>query len=432
VNSPTDSSQRHSNSFLNLIRISILVFDPILFSIRFITMKFGTFSAVAALALAPSVLADETPKPVIAGLCQHSTTIYKTVDIAFTIVTQRPTTTITPTVYVTSYHGNQIVRSTDVETVGTSTRTKQTTTVIPTTVRFDDIYFPMRANINQTTSTISSVRTITASPVTTTLAPSTTTFATPSGFVMAMSALPAASSGAENVARVHARDMTLEKRRNNGLNGFLPCTHTDLQLMTATKTKTIVFGKPVTATGRPTTSTVKAKKPMTVVVTQNTIAVVTETDTISSFVTRKTTTTSISTTTSTPVRTVTPSPVAAYPACGAANLLDYTLGRANNATDTPYTQVGISSFSINHGDSVKTVSGVNSAYDCCVACQTTAECAFSAFSASKVCSIFIAQTCSSQNSDTASFYGSKSVAPGAGFTISNGKCGRWSFVAAKL
>ena len=98
-------------------------------------MKFGTFSAVAALALAPSVLADETPKPVIAGLCQHSTTIYKTVDIAFTIVTQRPTTTITPTVYVTSYHGNQIVRSTDVETVGTSTRTKQTTTVIPTTVR---------------------------------------------------------------------------------------------------------------------------------------------------------------------------------------------------------------------------------------------------------------------------------------------------------
>jgi len=295
-------------------------------------------------------------------------------------------------------------------------------------------YSPKPTNISQITNTITNVKVVTAPPSTTTLVPSTSTVALPNSFTPVMSVLPALSGAADDSSkeRVHARDMSLEKRNKAGFKGFLPCTHTDFAFVTATRTRTKTAGKFITKFAPTSTSTVKALKKTTMVVTQNSIAVVTKTNTISSFVTHKTSTTSTSTTTTTPVRTVIPSPVSTYLACAAPNLLDFTLGRPNNATGTPWTEVGISSFSVNHDDTVKNVASAKTAYDCCVACQANADCAFSAFSATKVCSIFVAKTCSAQKPDSASFYGSKSVAVGAGFTISNGKCGRWTFNPAKI
>jgi len=277
------------------------------------------------------------------------------------------------------------------------------------------------------------VKTVTASPHITTLAPTTTIVAAPSGYVFASAALVANVKRSSDAERRHARDMALEKRNKDF---GLPCTHTVYQPVTATETKYRFFGNPVTSTAKASTSTFHAKKTVTVPVTKKTIEVVTQTKTITNFQTHHTTVTSFSTTITTPVHTVTPVPVATYAACAAENLLDYGLWKPSNATtngtSTTYTPVGISSFSSNGADSIKTVASAKSAYDCCVACQTTAECAFSAFSASKVCSIFVAKTCQNQQ-DTASFFGSKAspLAAGAGFTVSNGKCGRWSFGGVK-
>lgn len=279
-------------------------------------------------------------------------------------------------------------------------------------------------------------KTVTASPLVTTLAPSTTVIATPSGYVVASAAL-VAGVRSDDAKRKHPRDVNHDKHDKRRKDwGILPCTHTVYQPVTATVTKYKFHGDPVTSTAEPATSTVHAKKTITKVFTEKTIDVVTETQTITNYQTHTALVTSFSTTTTTPVRTVIPAPIATYAACAAENLLDYALWKPSNATtngtSTTYTPVGISSLSKNGADTIQNVASAKSAYDCCVACQTNDECAFSAFSASKVCSIFLAKTCQNQQ-DTASFFGSKAspLAAGAGFTVSNGKCGQWSFGGVK-
>jgi len=98
-------------------------------------MKLSTFSAVAALALAQGVLADDPPAPDAAfGLCLHTTTKLQTVATSTTTVNKRSTIYTTPVVHITQYDGKTLVFSTDVLTVGTVTRHAETIENIPTTV----------------------------------------------------------------------------------------------------------------------------------------------------------------------------------------------------------------------------------------------------------------------------------------------------------
>ncbi|GAB7340230.1 hypothetical protein MBLNU457_6695t1 [Dothideomycetes sp. NU457] len=383
-------------------------------------MKLSTFSAVAALALAQGVLADDHHAPHEAGLCIHTTTKSQTVATSTTTVHKRSTTYTTPTVFVTQYDGKTHVFSTDVLTVGTVTRHEETIQNIPTTI----------------TNTVPVVKTMTASPLITTLPPTTTVIATPSGYVVASAAL-VANVRSDDTMRKHPRDTRRDRHdRHRKDFGIFACTHTVYQPVTATATKYKFHGDPVTSTAKASTSTMHAKKTITKVRTERTVAVVTEIKTIINYQTHTSLVTSFSTTITTPVRTVTPAPIATYAACAAENLLDYALYKPSNATtngtSTSYTPIGISSFSNNGADTIQNVASAKSAYDCCVACQTNDECAFSAFSAGKVCSIFLAKTCQNQQ-DTASFFGSKAapLAAGAGFTVSNGKCGQWSFGGVK-
>ncbi|KAF3928165.1 hypothetical protein AA313_de0205371 [Arthrobotrys entomopaga] len=79
------------------------------------------------------------------------------------------------------------------------------------------------------------------------------------------------------------------------------------------------------------------------------------------------------------------------------------------------------------------VAGINSAYDCCVACQKhqtygKSDCAGSYFTASdsysgNKCYLRITNTCPSQSSCTQLF--KKSSSYGSKTTVSNGACGRW-------
>ena len=68
-------------------------------------------------------------------------------------------------------------------------------------------------------------------------------------------------------------------------------------------------------------------------------------------------------------------------------------------------------------------SGAQTPYDCCVACQTTANCIFSDVLFGN-CELVIGSMCSPSSGQNTGFCTLASVAAGAGFTLSNGPCGQ--------
>ena len=67
--------------------------------------------------------------------------------------------------------------------------------------------------------------------------------------------------------------------------------------------------------------------------------------------------------------------------------------------------------------------GVLLPYECCVACQQTANCIYSDLLFDE-CELVIAPTCSPGNTFGTLFETRGSIGPGEGFIISNGGCGR--------
>ncbi|KAF7909663.1 uncharacterized protein EAF01_003381 [Botrytis porri] len=142
--------------------------------------------------------------------------------------------------------------------------------------------------------------------------------------------------------------------------------------------------------------------------------VATEYSTISSIILATSTTTLTATQTVSEVSGATPT---TYGACAANNMISSVNG-------APVTQV---QFLTNVLSSLKT----NSAYDCCVACQTAAGgCAGSVYLKSGACYLAApGATCGVNSIITNKFHTSPSASTAGAFTVSNGMCGQMSYSA---
>ncbi|KAF7930344.1 uncharacterized protein EAE98_004745 [Botrytis deweyae] len=146
----------------------------------------------------------------------------------------------------------------------------------------------------------------------------------------------------------------------------------------------------------------------------STTLVATEYSTISSIVLATSTTTLTATQTVSEVSGATPT---SYAACAANNLISSVNG-------APVTQVQFLT-------SVLSALKTNSAYDCCVACQTAAGgCAGSVYLNSGACYLAApGATCGVNSIITNKFYTSSSAGTAGAFTVSNGLCGQMSYSA---
>ncbi|KAF7955883.1 hypothetical protein EAE96_004805 [Botrytis aclada] len=146
----------------------------------------------------------------------------------------------------------------------------------------------------------------------------------------------------------------------------------------------------------------------------STTLVATEYSTISSMILSTSTTTLTATQTVSEVSGATPT---SYAACAANNLISSVNG-------APVTQV---QFLTSVLSSLKT----NSAYDCCVACQTAAGgCAGSVYLNSGACYLAApGATCGVNSIITNKFYTTASASSANALTVSNGLCGQMSYSA---
>ncbi|TGO52026.1 hypothetical protein BCON_0149g00140 [Botryotinia convoluta] len=144
----------------------------------------------------------------------------------------------------------------------------------------------------------------------------------------------------------------------------------------------------------------------------STTLVATEYSTISSTILATSTTTLTATQTVSEVSGATPT---SYAACAANNLISSVHG-------APVTQVQFLT-------SVLSALKTNSAYDCCVACQTAAGgCAGSVYLNSGTCYLAApGATCGINSIITNKFYTSSSASTAGAFTVSNGLCGQMSY-----
>ncbi|KAJ4246304.1 hypothetical protein NW762_013655 [Fusarium torreyae] len=126
------------------------------------------------------------------------------------------------------------------------------------------------------------------------------------------------------------------------------------------------------------------------------------------------TSTQTDTTTSTETQTSIAPSATFYAACDSNNVV----GAANG-------NKGIDRIQYNSGQTRNQVSrnSARTAYDCCVACQTTANCVFTDFSFSD-CELIIATSCDPSNSFGTSYLTSGLFGAGQAFFVSNGACGR--------
>ncbi|RBR13521.1 uncharacterized protein FIESC28_08149 [Fusarium coffeatum] len=142
-----------------------------------------------------------------------------------------------------------------------------------------------------------------------------------------------------------------------------------------------------------------------------------ETITVSATETATETTTTTSTRTDSTTLTETQTSVAptatVYAACASNNII----GAANGNR-------GINAIIVNdQGSNNQVINvGARSAYDCCVACQTTTNCIGAVSSSS--CILIIAPTCSPGSTFSTGYQTNPSRDPGSGFIVSNGFCGR--------
>lgn len=103
-----------------------------------------------------------------------------------------------------------------------------------------------------------------------------------------------------------------------------------------------------------------------------------------------------------------------YAACATNNIVSTANG--GNAISLVG---GVGTDSVGYSD----VSGIDDAYDCCVACQTyTGDCGGFIY-ATGFCELITYTTCSPTSFDT-QFETDSAVASGDGFTIGNGPCGQ--------
>lgn len=409
-------------------------------------MKF-TAIALGAAALAPMVSANDIEARQAGNLICNTVAAAKnrrTTSTVYALGTT--TTTIGPKTTVTS-----TVRTPVVSTV-LKTQTKHQKTVTQTNTSTTQV--AVTAKVTQTNTITAQARTI--SP-----APKTSTVAAPSGFVPAASALANANS---------KRDAQKANKK------AVICTTTVQDDKTVTVKKPLqTISVTVTLPGRQTSYTTQTKTITKPGADTTTIAITqTKTRTVTSLTTTKTTVT--------PTITLAASTVKYYAACANLNLLDYTLSTSTNATastgsgasnststsdggddDEDYsettrrmrrsarlnaahdaikravfpkmkaasgTKVGINSVTGGSGLTVKNLDTVQSAYDCCAACQTTANCAGSAYYDAVGCSLYVATSCASGQSATAGSFtydSSDVLGVGEGEIVSNGKCGAWSF-----
>ncbi|CAG7558081.1 unnamed protein product [Fusarium equiseti] len=145
-----------------------------------------------------------------------------------------------------------------------------------------------------------------------------------------------------------------------------------------------------------------------------------ETITVTATDTATETTTTISTQTDSTTLTETQTSVAptatVYAACASNNII----GAANG-------NHGIVAITYNDGGSSNQVAGssARTAYDCCVACQTTTNCIWTEFfPPGNSCTLVIAPTCSPESTFSTGYKTGSSRNPGSGFIVSNGPCGR--------
>ncbi|RFN54956.1 hypothetical protein FIE12Z_803 [Fusarium flagelliforme] len=145
-----------------------------------------------------------------------------------------------------------------------------------------------------------------------------------------------------------------------------------------------------------------------------------ETITVTATDTATETTTTISTQTDSTTLTETQTSVAPtatfYAACASNNII----GAANG-------NHGIVAITYNDRGSSNQVIGssARTAYDCCVACQTTTNCISTDFYPPlNTCSLVIAPTCNPGSTFSTGYQTGSSRNPGSGFIVSNGPCGR--------
>ncbi|KAF4555728.1 Hypothetical protein D9617_2g056910 [Elsinoe fawcettii] len=400
--------------------------------------------AVGAVALVPAVAAQKA-KPSFD--CITTASNVKTRIVTATNWADTTTKTIQPKTTVT-----QTVR-TPVNIVQTVTAVIKKKTTTATAV--------VKTNVKETvTNTVTS--TITAAAVTISPDPTTATVATPAGFTGAVSAL----------ATVAKRDAAPQNGGNKKATLCVANFAGTRTIKTTLPTTTIT--KSVTKPGKTNTTTKTVTKVAPGVETITVTATQTKTQTITAATVVKTTIK--------PTVTLQAETVNFYAACADFNLLDYTLSThapsSSNGTDTTSPDDGTSDGgddSSDDGDDATTrrmrrsakigsfptlkltkratyhvginavaaASGltptikedIDTAYDCCAVCQSTANCAGSAFGPVDGCVIYTGTTCPANQGQSAGSFTYDSQDPlevGSGEIVSNGLCGTFAFGGEKI
>ena len=179
-----------------------------------------------------------------------------------------------------------------------------------------------------------------------------------------------------------------------------------------TKTITIPFcTKTKTTTLAIATSTIRETVSTTTTITEiPPAATITESASTTVTIETSTTLTQTNTETATETQTSTGPSATVYAACASNNII----GAANGNN-------GI--YAIAYGQNSLSSASATTAYDCCVACQQTANCAYSNFYFG-YCELIIGTTCAPGGGSPGTFYTSNGFAANEGFTFSNGPCGR--------
>ncbi|PNS20220.1 hypothetical protein CAC42_5670 [Sphaceloma murrayae] len=409
-----------------------------------------TSLALSAVALVPAVAAGELE--VRAGKKNNAAfTVSCT-----TVAAQSKYQTTTPVWPGTTFSTRQ-----DRATVKSTVFTPVTSTTTSTLIKRKKT----QTNTVTNTVTVSKTNTVTVTATFTGKArtispdPTTSTIATPSGFVPAASAL----------ASVNAK----RDAQNGGNKKATIC----IKSFFAQKTQVIDLPKTtitntVTKPGK-TTNYITETQTVTKAGTETTVVTTTTTKTRNVAVTASTSTTV------TPIVTLAPRTVKLYSACAEFNLLDYTLSSAtatpDNSTDTgdddssdgtddgdysyskrmrrsarlvaahnaikrsvfpkmkiarrALNHVGINAVAAGSGITAVDKDDIDSAYDCCAACQETTNCVGSSYSVDG-CTVYTGTTCPASQASTAgtfTFDSADLLAEGDGEIVSNGKCGTWQF-----
>ncbi|KAH8660466.1 hypothetical protein BX600DRAFT_467738 [Xylariales sp. PMI_506] len=324
-----------------------------------------------------------------------SSTVTKTITHTSTALASGPTVTLTPS------PAHRTVTSTDIvtDTITADAEVDTATTIL--------------TNVNTITSTNTVIEIETDTTTTTTTSTSTSTVAAPADFTPI-------SEESEYVARRRGRTLTSPSVCKAGASGpeFSPtayvqsvkCVSTVYQTRTVTTT---VTGKTHTVTAHRSTITSTDIIISTSTTTSyppdvtDTETITTSTDFITILDVTTTTTLTSTVTSSTEVEAATPF----YAVCGSSNLISTANGGQ-----------AITELQTRNPTNFLGVSGITSAYDCCVACfnEYGSTCGGSLMYLTSSCLIFSQTTCTNGAYNNNEFFTSSS---GASYTISNGPCG---------